>query len=837
MPAVKQHELVDCDTTAEIIDIRSDAVEIDLKNEVKAMIGPKEGPRMLPTLLLYDEKGLQLFEDITYLDEYYLTNYEIDVLKTSATDMASNVPTGAIVVELGSGNLRKIRLLLQAFEDAGKVIDYYALDLDHRELERTLSQLPAFQNVTCRGLHGTYDDGRDWLATLKDRPKCVIHMGSSIGNFHRDDAAKFLEGFGRIMGSGDCMFVGVDSCIRPDKVYHAYNDHKGLTHQFILNGLENANSLFGYEVFHIPDWKVIGEYVYDEDGGRHQAFVAPIRETVVLGHQIKAFERIKIEQSLKYSSSGSIKLWKAAGLVEAHRWTLGDEYGIHMLRKESLDFPLHPSLYAAHALPSVHDWTALWAAWEIVTRRMLPDQDLHEKPIKLRNACVFYLGHIPTFLDIQLTKTTGTAPTDPASYYTIFERGVDPDVDNPELCHQHSEIPSEWPHVQDILAYQERVRARLISLYKNGEESIARGVGRAIWLGFEHEIMHIETLLYMMLQSSKTLPPPHRERPNFEKLAEAAVKARVENEWFDIPSQAITIGLDDPEEGTDHDVHYGWDNEKPAREETVHAFQAKGRPITNEEYAKYMIASKLEQAPASWFVPEARPSTPDEPFESFLEGKFVRTVYGPVPLKLALDWPVFASYDELAPCAAWMGGRIPTFEEVRSIYAYADRLKKDLLKSKLANKVPAVNGHLVNNGVQETPPPSPPLSLDDDEAKRPSSAVENPLFTDLNSCNVGFRNWHPTPVTPHGARLAGQSDLGGVWEWTSTPLSPQPGFEPTALYPLYTADFFDGRHNVVLGGSWATHPRIAGRKSFVNWYQRKYPYAWVGARLVRDVQE
>jgi hypothetical protein len=229
-----------------------------------------------------------------------------------------------------------------------------------------------------------------------------------------------------------------------------------------------------------------------------------------------------------------------------------------MLRKESLDFPLHPSLYAAHALPSVHDWTALWAAWEIVTRRMLPDQDLHEKPIKLRNACVFYLGHIPTFLDIQLTKTTGTAPTDPASYYTIFERGVDPDVDNPELCHQHSEIPSEWPHVQDILAYQERVRARLISLYKNGEESIARGVGRAIWLGFEHEIMHIETLLYMMLQSSKTLPPPHRERPNFEKLAEAAVKARVENEWFDIPSQAITIGLDDPEEGTDHDVHYGW---------------------------------------------------------------------------------------------------------------------------------------------------------------------------------------------------------------------------------------------------------------------------------------
>src|SRR5437667_12043078 len=52
---------------------------------------------------------------------------------------------------------------------------------------------------------------------------------------------------------------------------------------------------------------------------------------------------------------------------------------------------------------------------------------------------------------------------------------------------------------------------------------------------------------------------------------------------------------------------------------------------------------------------------------SFLEGKAVRTVYGLVPLKFALDWPIFASYDELSTCAAWMGGRIPTFEETPSI--------------------------------------------------------------------------------------------------------------------------------------------------------------------------
>jgi L-histidine Nalpha-methyltransferase / hercynylcysteine S-oxide synthase len=79
--------------------------------------------------------------------------------------------------------------------------------------------------------------------------------------------------------------------------------------------------------------------------------------------------------------------------------------------------------------------------------------------------------------------------------------------------------------------------------------------------------------------------------------------------------------------------------------------------------------------------------------ESFLQGKAVRTVYGLVPLKYALDWPIFASYDELAGCASWMGGRIPTFEEVKSIYAYVDFLKRKETEKKLGKTLPAVNGY------------------------------------------------------------------------------------------------------------------------------------------------
>jgi formylglycine-generating enzyme required for sulfatase activity len=140
----------------------------------------------------------------------------------------------------------------------------------------------------------------------------------------------------------------------------------------------------------------------------------------------------------------------------------------------------------------------------------------------------------------------------------------------------------------------------------------------------------------------------------------------------------------------------------------------------------------------------------------------------------------------------------------------------------------------VNDGVEETPPSRSQVNGSFSNQTSPNLSA---LFVDLSTvnANVGFKHWHPTPVTPHGSTLCGQGEFGGAWEWTSTVLEKHEGFEPMALYPGYTADFFDGKHNIVLGGSWATHPRIAGRKSFVNWYQRNYPYVGAGARVVRDL--
>jgi len=111
-------------THVNIIDIRRNTVEASLKEEIHSLFYPHTGPRKLPTLLLYDEMGLQLFEKvgllppfftgvenpkltwafkITYLEEYYLTNAEIQVLQRSAAAIATNIPSGTVMLELGSG--------------------------------------------------------------------------------------------------------------------------------------------------------------------------------------------------------------------------------------------------------------------------------------------------------------------------------------------------------------------------------------------------------------------------------------------------------------------------------------------------------------------------------------------------------------------------------------------------------------------------------------------------------------------------------------------------------------------------------------------------------------
>ncbi len=112
-----------------------------------------------------------------------------------------------------------------------------------------------YKHVRCHGLLGTYEDGLAWLKKSANlaKPKCILWMGSSIGNLDRTEAAQFLKGFSEVLQGQDSMLIGIDACQESDKVYHAYNDTRGVTHEFILNGLMHANKLMGKEVFRKED--------------------------------------------------------------------------------------------------------------------------------------------------------------------------------------------------------------------------------------------------------------------------------------------------------------------------------------------------------------------------------------------------------------------------------------------------------------------------------------------------------------------------------------------------------------------------------------------------------
>ncbi|GKU05453.1 hypothetical protein FLAG1_07359 [Fusarium langsethiae] len=451
--------------------------------------------------------------------------------------------------------------------------------------------------------------------------------------------------------------------------------------------------------------------------------------------------------------------------------------------KNPYAFPLQPEQYAPAPVPSLAEWKQLWHVWELVTTKMIRPEVLMEQPIPLRNPLLFYLGHIPTFQDIHLKRATNCRPTEPAYYHQIFERGIDPDVDDPSKCHDHSELPDMFPKLEDILHYRERVKKRIASLYENGKANSDRYIGRALWIGFEHEGLHAETFLFMTIQSQNILPPPDMPRPDFAQLAKRAASQRFHDSESD--------------EGPDR--FFAWDNEREPYEVRVPQFEAQGRPVSNGEYARHLFNVKELQILATWH--KARNARGDEYFTTFITRHSVKTIWGPIPLAQALDWPVMASFDEVKRYAHWAGARLPTLHELRSIHEYVERGRK-----------------------------APESQVNQQLHTDPCA-----IFGDLTETNSGFRNFNPTAIT-HKNYLCGLGDTGGAAEWTGSLFEPQPGFKPMDIYPGYSADFMDEKHMAVVGGSWALHPRIAGRKSFLNWWQTRYLWPWVTFRLVRDVE-
>lgn len=181
----------------------------------------------------------------------------------------------------------------------------------------------------------------------------------------------------------------------------------------------------------------------------------------------------------------------------------------------------------------------------------------------------------------------------------------------------HSEVPTcddEWPSQVGILEFQTKVRKRLLSLYddiKVGKVTVTRKLARVLFMTLEHEAMHAETLLYMLLQraGSGTIPPPGFAPPAWESLAagwNAAPKPA--DPTVILGPASVALGHDD-DESCDQSVidnvrdhEFGWDNENPKRQVEVGQFRIEWRPVTNREFYEYYLGPGKGKValPTSW---------------------------------------------------------------------------------------------------------------------------------------------------------------------------------------------------------------------------------------------
>jgi iron(II)-dependent oxidoreductase len=398
---------------------------------------------------------------------------------------------------------------------------------------------------------------------------------------------------------------------------------------------------------------------------------------------------------------------------------------------------------------------------------------LYERPIPERHRIIFYVGHLEAFDWNLLSGCLPGLKTSHPEFDRLFAFGIDP-VGGGLPADQ----PGDWPALGRVGEYVNKVRSALDESLESG-----RGGGRdgfsletLLNVAIEHRLMHLETLAYMLHQ----LPLEGKIQ---QRMAGDLVTPAVEHGMVEIPAGVAGLGLERDGNG------FGWDNEYEAHEVEVPAFEIDRYKVTNRQYLEFVNAGGYETRSLwnddDWEWKSAKGISHPVFWERAGDSWQFRGMFERVPLPM--DWPVYVSHAEAGAFAKWAGKSLPTEAEWhRAAYG---------------------TGRLYPWG---------------DEAPEPGFG------------NFDFERWNPAPVNafPRGQSAFGVWDMvGNGWEWTSSEFAPFPGFEPFPFYKGYSADFFDGKHFVMKGGSARTAACML-RASFRNWFQGHYQYVYSGFRCV-----
>ncbi len=211
---------------------------------VEVLNGLTERPKTLSPWLFYDQKGSQLFEEITELPEYYVTRTERQILAEHAEEIVTAAAGGRdlSMIELGAGTATKTGLLLNAAVGLQGSVIYSPIDVSESALEEARTRLEAeLPEVIVEPIVADYTEGMRQNSASHPGRKLVLYIGSSIGNFSPADAIEVLRGVRAQLLPGDCLLLGTDMVKDVETLLAAYDDAAGVTARFNKNILVRIN--------------------------------------------------------------------------------------------------------------------------------------------------------------------------------------------------------------------------------------------------------------------------------------------------------------------------------------------------------------------------------------------------------------------------------------------------------------------------------------------------------------------------------------------------------------------------------------------------------------------
>lgn len=313
----------------------------EMKEDV--LRGLQNERKVIPSKYLYDNRGSELFEEITKLEEYYPTRTETSILKNNMQEIVNMVGSEVLLAELGSGSSRKTRLLL---DNLSRPAAYVPIDISSEYLAYMASQLQNdYAELEVLPLCADYTQpfylpniSSPYIRTI------FFYPGSTIGNFVPREAQSFLASLSRMLNSGDGILIGVD--LKKDKeiLEKAYNDRQGMTAQFNKNILRHINKNLSAD-FTLSNFQHRAFYNASEGRIEMHLISTTHQEVTISGERIPILkgESIHTENSYKYSLDEFSRLIQPGFSIKTYWMDPKSYFAVLLLEKQRFHQPFHDS--------------------------------------------------------------------------------------------------------------------------------------------------------------------------------------------------------------------------------------------------------------------------------------------------------------------------------------------------------------------------------------------------------------------------------------------------------------------------------------------------------------